>query len=223
MPQHANIVATWSDTKHVHIWDVSSLLSALDSDGIFQSVCAVVRFFLMCFSFVAGSKKPAAIKPLRSHRHPDEGFALAWSHLGNGQLLSGDCTGNIFHWSESGGSIAVDPVRPSPSLASLALPGQVSDDCAADAVCGPPGIGRGPAVEPVRAVCAPSHCQSRPSPCSRLTAGVCVELGGPDRASVGSAREEASRHGAGARLGRQRHLVELVRALSGLCVVTDRV
>ena len=31
MPQQSNIVATWSDTKAVHIWDISQHLTALVS------------------------------------------------------------------------------------------------------------------------------------------------------------------------------------------------
>lgn len=30
MPQQSSIVATWADTAHVHIWDVSSLVKAID-------------------------------------------------------------------------------------------------------------------------------------------------------------------------------------------------
>ena len=30
MPQQSSVVATWADTGHVHIWDVSSLVKAID-------------------------------------------------------------------------------------------------------------------------------------------------------------------------------------------------
>lgn len=79
MPQQSNIVATWADTKHVHVWDVAACISALDSDQ--------------------KSTQTQTIKPLHSQRHPDEGFALSWSPAIAGKLLSGDCTGNIFLFS----------------------------------------------------------------------------------------------------------------------------
>lgn len=87
MPQSCNIVATWADTQHVHVWDIKQHLAALDSPG----------------------SKPAACKPLKSHKHATEGFALAWSPVAAGHLVSGDCAGNIVHWSQAtAGSFAVD-------------------------------------------------------------------------------------------------------------------
>ena len=88
MPQSCNIIATWADTQHVHIYDVKQQIAALDTPG----------------------SKAAASKPLKSHKHADEGFAMAWSHVAAGHLVTGDCASNILHWSQTPTGFAVDTV-----------------------------------------------------------------------------------------------------------------
>lgn len=86
----SNIVASWADTKHVHVWDISAQIAALDNPD--------------------SGRKPAPTKPLKSHKHRDEGFAMGWSPIDMGHLLTGDCSGQIIHWSEHSGTIHVDTV-----------------------------------------------------------------------------------------------------------------
>jgi len=78
-PQHPNLVATMSDTRHAHIFDISAAVSSLDS-GV---------------SIPPGTKQ-TALFTCRVHR--DEGYALAWSPHTAGRLLSGDCAGGIYMW-----------------------------------------------------------------------------------------------------------------------------
>ncbi|KAG5459237.1 MAG: WD40-repeat-containing domain protein, partial [Olpidium bornovanus] len=70
--------ATWADTGKVHIWDISSQLAALDVPG------AVVPH--------------DATKPVYTvENHGDvEGFAMDWSDVATGRLLTGDVSGRIF-------------------------------------------------------------------------------------------------------------------------------
>lgn len=91
MPQSPNILATFSDTGKVHVWDAQHYLRALD--------------------------KPPP-KPLSNHHkpvftfegHAQEGFALAWSPVTPGNLLTGDCSKHIYFWKQHEASWAVDKV-----------------------------------------------------------------------------------------------------------------
>lgn len=63
MPQKPNILATWSDTKSVFIWDISQDLSCLDNP-----------------------QRVPQTKPVKSFQgHPDEGYALDWSPVTEGR------------------------------------------------------------------------------------------------------------------------------------------
>lgn len=92
-PQRNNIVATWSDTAKVHIWDTSLQLSALDeiSDS---------------------SKVNSPLDPLYTFEgHSTEGFALDWSLQTPGRIVTGDCKKHIYVWNpQSSGSWNVDKV-----------------------------------------------------------------------------------------------------------------
>eukprot|EP00054_Salpingoeca_dolichothecata_P037752 m.11822 g.11822 ORF g.11822 m.11822 type:complete len:467 (+) comp7847_c0_seq1:60-1460(+) len=84
------VVASWADTKKVHIWDLSTHFEALDNPN-----------------FVSKNALPS--KPLFTFAgHQDEGFALDWSPVVPLRLASGDCTGAVHLWtSHEGGTWSV--------------------------------------------------------------------------------------------------------------------
>ncbi|GAU23491.1 hypothetical protein TSUD_81730 [Trifolium subterraneum] len=81
MTQNPHICASWAESGYVQIWDMSSHLTALaetEVEGV-QGVDAVQV-------------------PLQKFKHRDEGYAIDWSPLVPGRLLSGDCNNNIYLW-----------------------------------------------------------------------------------------------------------------------------
>ncbi|KAF5743049.1 hypothetical protein HS088_TW09G01111 [Tripterygium wilfordii] len=89
MVQSPHICASWADTGHVQIWDLSSHLNVL-----------------------AESEKEVSLegssisnqKPLMKFGHKDEGYAIDWSPLVPGRLVSGDCKSNIHLWEPTSGA-----------------------------------------------------------------------------------------------------------------------
>lgn len=66
MPQKPNIVATWSDTKVVNIWDISEELKSLDTP-----------------------QRVPNTKPIKTFQsHVDEGYALDWSPVTEGRFVA---------------------------------------------------------------------------------------------------------------------------------------
>ncbi|RLN66579.1 hypothetical protein BBJ29_004542 [Phytophthora kernoviae] len=91
MPQSSNIVATWSDRKKVHLWDIAKQLESLDGK--------------------AGAPLPAKQSPVYTFSgHADEGFAMDWSPVQAGRLVTGDCSKFIYLWANSEGAWNVDKV-----------------------------------------------------------------------------------------------------------------
>uniref|UniRef100_A0A7S0H7L9 Glutamate-rich WD repeat-containing protein 1 n=1 Tax=Amorphochlora amoebiformis TaxID=1561963 RepID=A0A7S0H7L9_9EUKA len=89
MPQAANIIATMSDTKNVHLWDTQNLLTALD--------------------FSSSAAHPASSKPLHTFSgHSTEGFALDWSPTVPGRLLTGDCSKYVYLWEKRESGWVID-------------------------------------------------------------------------------------------------------------------
>ncbi|WVZ25422.1 hypothetical protein V8G54_003966 [Vigna mungo] len=83
MPQNPHICAAWADTGNVQVWDLSSHLNALaetETEGV-QGVAAVFTQ-----------------DPLLKFKHKDEGYAIDWSLLVPGRLVSGDCDNSIYLW-----------------------------------------------------------------------------------------------------------------------------
>ncbi|KAI8388336.1 WD40-repeat-containing domain protein [Radiomyces spectabilis] len=80
MPQQneKQIAATWSETGKVHVWDLSPYVTSLDTPGYML---------------------PKSQKPYTTiHNHGrNEGYALDWSIMDTGRLLSGDNAGHIYH------------------------------------------------------------------------------------------------------------------------------
>eukprot|EP00941_MAST-03F_sp_MAST-3F-sp1_P001621 g1621.t1 len=75
MPQKASVVATWSETGKVHVWDIHAGLQQLDGH-------------------TGGADMKT--KPIFTvNNHSTEGYALDWSPKVEGRLLSGDCNSNI--------------------------------------------------------------------------------------------------------------------------------
>ncbi|MED6175051.1 hemolysin III domain membrane protein [Stylosanthes scabra] len=83
MPQNPHICAAWADTGYVQVWDLSSHLNALaesETEGV-QGAAAVITQ-----------------EPLSKYKHKDEGYAIDWSPLVPGRLVSGDCKNSIYLW-----------------------------------------------------------------------------------------------------------------------------
>ena len=74
MPQEPHIVAAWTDTGSVNLYNVSDMVKALDAPP-------------------TGKLQEPLIKQLTAHK--TEGFAMAWSSLVPGRLLTGDCNGGL--------------------------------------------------------------------------------------------------------------------------------
>lgn len=97
MPQQQDqqIAATWSETGKVHIWDVAPFVRSLDTPGT-----------------PTPQKTSQPMYTVSSHGH-NEGFAMDWSLLDTGRLLTGDVNKNIyltFH-TQSGFQSDVEPFR----------------------------------------------------------------------------------------------------------------
>jgi len=84
MPQQneKNIAATWSDTGKVHIYDVTPYITSLDTPG------------------TQPSKFQRPLFTVDSHVG-NEGFAMDWSVLDTGRLLTGDIASNIYLTSQT--------------------------------------------------------------------------------------------------------------------------
>lgn len=81
----ACVVATWGDTGHVQVWDLSSHMKLLSEEKIGPRT-------------QKNKVKQVHQTPLHIvSQHPAEGYAMAWSggHHGKFSLLTGDCKGQI--------------------------------------------------------------------------------------------------------------------------------
>lgn len=78
MPQKTNIIATLSETKKAHVFDLSKHIKALD-------VPSATKL-----------KSPAPLFTFSGHH--DEGFALDWSPVAAGRLATGDCAAGLYVW-----------------------------------------------------------------------------------------------------------------------------
>lgn len=91
MPQSSNIVATWSDLKKVHLFDIGLQLQSLNGS--------------------LSAPLPAKQAPIYTFSgHADEGFAMDWSPVQAGKLLTGDCSKFIYSWENTESSWNVDKV-----------------------------------------------------------------------------------------------------------------
>ncbi|RKP07271.1 WD40-repeat-containing domain protein [Thamnocephalis sphaerospora] len=84
------LAATWADTGKVHIWDISMQIQSLAR---------------------AGATAPKNNDPLFTMKsHTDEGFAMDWSTLVPGKLLTGDCKNAIYLTSATDAGFQADLV-----------------------------------------------------------------------------------------------------------------
>ncbi|XP_006663183.1 glutamate-rich WD repeat-containing protein 1 [Oryza brachyantha] len=94
MTQEPHLCATWGDTGHVQVWDFSSFLNSLAESGA-----------------VAHNEEDrihnhVPVKIFGGHK--DEGYAIDWSPLVTGRLVSGDCNKCIHLWEPTSNSWNVD-------------------------------------------------------------------------------------------------------------------
>ncbi|GIL45981.1 hypothetical protein Vafri_3086 [Volvox africanus] len=91
MPQQPALVAVWGDNAQVRLIDGSKLVSELASET--EPTAATAK----------GRSKPMELKPLATHSHSAEGFALDWSPVRAGRLASGDNRHRIHVWEPAEG------------------------------------------------------------------------------------------------------------------------
>jgi ribosome assembly protein RRB1 len=101
MPQSPDIVATWSDAGALHLFDVSSIRQRFDSSRGGSGSGTVGKPW-----------QDIPTKPFFSYstKHHTEGYALDWSTVNQGHLVSADCEGSIQLWSpRPDGTFVVTP------------------------------------------------------------------------------------------------------------------
>ncbi|XP_021894314.1 glutamate-rich WD repeat-containing protein 1 [Carica papaya] len=95
MTQKPHICASWADSSHIQVWDFSSHLNALAesaTEGSHGTSSVFNQAPLMNFS-----------------GHKDEGYAIDWSPIVPGRLVSGDCKSFIHLWEPTSSTWNVDP------------------------------------------------------------------------------------------------------------------
>jgi ribosome assembly protein RRB1 len=90
MKQLPYVVATWSDTGKVHMWDVKEHFDRLDTIG--------------------APPNPKTPPLFTFTGHADEGFAMDFNPHVMGRFVSGDCKKYIYLWQPTEGGWAVDDV-----------------------------------------------------------------------------------------------------------------
>ena len=88
MPQHPEIIATWSDTGAVNLFDISGVLQNFE----LPAAASKAKFRKTPFFVYQG--------------HDIEGYAMDWSKVTPGLFATGDCHGHIHIWQPAGNSIA---------------------------------------------------------------------------------------------------------------------
>ncbi|KAI9184432.1 Ribosome assembly protein rrb1 [Blastocladiella emersonii ATCC 22665] len=73
-PGAPNIIAVWSDQRVVNLYDISTHVRSLDTPGLVA---------------------PTKVDPLFKVQHRAEGFAMDWSKVAEGSLVTGDCERQI--------------------------------------------------------------------------------------------------------------------------------
>jgi len=83
MPQQPGIVATWSDTGRVYLWDLETQLNGIGFRG---------KATQQQIQSAAAESLGQGFQPIFSYKgHRDEGYALDWSSVDTGRLATGDC------------------------------------------------------------------------------------------------------------------------------------
>ncbi|ESP01420.1 hypothetical protein LOTGIDRAFT_111616 [Lottia gigantea] len=91
-----NVAATWSEKGKVYIWDLTRPINALNSSDVMGE-------------YTRTQESPQPIHVFKGHK--TEGYALDWSKLSPGKLLSGDCKKDIHLWTPtaSGWDVSKQP------------------------------------------------------------------------------------------------------------------
>lgn len=90
MPQNASTVAVWGESGRVSLMDLTPALNSLNRDSKKR------------MQDPATSARPGALKPFMSFSgHKAEGYALDWSSVVPGRLISGARNGGIYLWEMS--------------------------------------------------------------------------------------------------------------------------
>lgn len=90
MPQAPNIIVTLADNAKCRIFDAGELLAGLDKKQ-------------------PGKSETAQLAPLAEFQGQDEGFAVDWSPVVPGRLLTGDCAKGLYLWERhEGGTWSVN-------------------------------------------------------------------------------------------------------------------
>jgi ribosome assembly protein RRB1 len=84
MPQLGSVIATWSETGQVQVWDTKSL-----HQDMMQGEAGADH---------ADAKKVQKMQAMQVYVHSAEGYALDWSPCVAGRLASGDCKSKIYLW-----------------------------------------------------------------------------------------------------------------------------
>eukprot|EP00198_Chlamydomonas_reinhardtii_P007811 XP_001697148.1 predicted protein [Chlamydomonas reinhardtii] len=90
------VVAVWGDNAQVKLIDGSKLLAELAAETEPTAANAKGKGG-------TNKAKPQDLKPLASHTHSSEGYALDWSAVRPGRLASGDCRHKIHVWEPAEG------------------------------------------------------------------------------------------------------------------------
>ena len=113
MPQEPHVVASWSETGRVHLWDLRHVLAAMEA--------APAGSLGEKASNTHATALAKGTSPVVSWAgHGTEGYALDWSRKSPGRLASGDCDGNIFVWDvdNAAAAAALSPLSSSSSSSS---------------------------------------------------------------------------------------------------------
>ena len=106
LPQRPSVIAGWSDAGKVHLWDVKQELNGLSYYGV---EAAASSSSSSSKGKGKGKKKGIMNQPIHTFEgHGGEGYALDWSPLTAGSLLSGDVRGMVFHWVSQAGKFVVE-------------------------------------------------------------------------------------------------------------------
>jgi ribosome assembly protein RRB1 len=91
MPQKPELVATWSDTGAVNLYNIRGVLDSFNKSAGLDNGTS------------SGSRKIERDPFFVYRGHSSEGYAMDWSRVNEGHLATGDCDGNIHLWTPTEG------------------------------------------------------------------------------------------------------------------------
>lgn len=102
--ENPRIVGAWGADGVVYVWDVSTLVKALDGPLVNNNITSNANSNDNGNNNNSNNSSAGLLAKLT--RHVDEGFAMDWSGLKGGRLLTGDCKGQIFLTEQTNSSFA---------------------------------------------------------------------------------------------------------------------